>query len=381
MVQPESSIAIYVHWPWCASICPYCDFDKQADDFGLADPYIEALIAHLQAEPRRLVHSIYLGGGTPSLLRPDRLARLLSAIRDRMMLIPGAEVTLEANPSDLVAHKVAAYLEAGVNRISLGVQSLIDDELRFLGRRHDSAKAIKSAQAVREAGCANLSLDLMYGLPGQTSDDVSRSLEGLIALEPAHLSCYALTLEPDTPMGADEAAGRLQLPDDDRVASLYELVQRRLGKAGFGQYEVSNWARPSRESIHNLTYWLNGEYVGLGAGAAGSLAGHRYKRDPNLRAYIGAAQAGDLALVEDELWTPESRMRDTVMLGLRLSRGIADVEFRAEFGVGLADYCGGRLTSLVEAGVLRWQDGRLTLAPSHYFVSNAVIAEILPDEA
>jgi oxygen-independent coproporphyrinogen-3 oxidase len=270
------SIAVYLHWPWCAAICPYCDFDKQASDFGLADAYIEAMLTHLAMEPRRRVHSVYFGGGTPSLLRPDRLARLMDGLRDRMEVAADAEVTLEANPSDVVAHKIEAYQRAGVNRISLGVQSLIDLELRFLGRRHDAAKAVKAVEALRAAGCENFSLDLIYGLPGQGEDEVRRSVEGLLGLEPAHLSCYALTLEEGTPFGDAEAAGRLAAEDDDVVAERYGLICELAEGAGFGHYEVSNWARSGWESVHNLTYWRNGEWLGLGAGAAGSIGGVRY---------------------------------------------------------------------------------------------------------
>jgi oxygen-independent coproporphyrinogen III oxidase len=378
-MNESPSIAIYIHWPWCAAICPYCDFDKQAADFGASDSYIDALLAHLTASTPRDVHSVYFGGGTPSLLRPDRLQRILDGIRAHMRLLPGAEVTLEANPSDVVPHKIEAYLSGGVNRISLGVQSLVDTELKFLGRRHDADTAVRAAKDIRAANCANLSLDLMYGLPGQTEADLRHSLEGLIALQPTHLSCYALTLEEGTPMGAEAAAGTLALPEDDAVAASYALIQERLDQAGFRQYEVSNWARASRESIHNLTYWLNGEYMGLGAGAAGSFEGFRYKRNPVVRAYIDAALRGDPALVDVEPWSRESRMRDTVMLGLRLAVGVSDVDFRTEFGVGLADYCTDRLGPLADAGVLRWHGDRLAIAPSRFFVSNAVLAEILPD--
>jgi oxygen-independent coproporphyrinogen-3 oxidase len=375
---PDAAIAVYVHIPWCAALCPYCDFDKQASEFRLVDVYLDALIEHVEATPPRSAHSLFFGGGTPSLLTVPRLARIIDACRSRFGLGPEAEVTIEANPSDIVPHKVAAYLQAGVNRISLGVQSLRDEELRLLGRRHSAEKAVRAARAVREAGCANLSLDLMYGLPGQTLDALERTLAGMIALDPAHVSCYALTLEHTTPMGAAVAAGELALPDDDLVADQYARIQETLADAGFAQYELSNWARPGRESIHNLTYWRNGEWLGLGAGAAGSLMGHRTKRTPVVRDYIAAAQAGEPGYVECEPWTRERMMRDTVMLGLRLAEGVSDSEFRARFGIGLADFCTGRLGDLVQASVLHWRGDRLTLDPAHYFVCNAVLGEILP---
>lgn len=378
IAQHSSSVAVYIHWPWCAHLCPYCDFVKQANDFGLADQYIEALLRHAEATPPRAVHSIYLGGGTPSLLRPDRLARLLDGLRSHFELVAGAEITLEANPSDIVPHKAEAYLRTGVNRISLGVQSLVARELELLGRRHDATKAIRAVEAARVAGCTNLSVDLMYGLPGQAQDDLMRSLEGVLMLQLDHVSCYALTLEPETPMGADAAAGRIVLPEDDLVADQYALIQQKLAEARFVQYEVSNWAMPGHESAHNLTYWRNGEYVGLGAGAAGSFMGARYKRTPVLRDYVEAASNGEPGYAEVEPWTNDAGMRDTVMLGLRLAEGVSDSEFQARFGVPLAEYCTDRLASLTDASVLAWKGDRLQLAPSHYLVSNAVLAEILP---
>jgi oxygen-independent coproporphyrinogen-3 oxidase len=378
--NPDATIAVYVHIPWCAALCPYCDFDKQASEFRLVDAYLDALIQHIQATPPRKAHSLFFGGGTPSLLTAPRLARIIAACRERFDLGPQAEVTIEANPSDIVTHKVAAYLEAGVNRISLGVQSLQDEELRMLGRRHSADKAVRAARAVREAGCANLSLDLMYGLPGQTLAVLERTLAGATALEPAHISCYALTLEHTTPMGAAAETGELALPDDDLVADQYARIQGTLAQAGFAQYELSNWAQPGRESIHNLTYWRYGEWLGLGAGAAGSFMGYRTKRTPIVRDYIAAAQAGEPGYVECEPWTHARLMRDTVMLGLRLAEGVSDAAFHARFGVGLGAFCTGRLPDLVRAGVLRWRGDRLALDPAQFFVCNAVLGEILPGD-
>jgi oxygen-independent coproporphyrinogen-3 oxidase len=372
------SVAVYIHIPWCAAICPYCDFDKQASDFRLFDQYIDAVVKHIQAQVRRPTHSLYFGGGTPSLLTPARLARLIEAWRTRFGVGAEPEVTVESNPSDIVAHKVAAYLAAGVTRISLGVQSLGDAELAFLGRRHSADKAVRAARAIREAGCRDLSVDLMYGLPDQTAESLLRSLEGVVALEPDHISCYALTLDADTPMGADAAAGRLDLAEDDTVADQYAAIQETLAKAGFTQYELSNWARPGHESIHNLTYWRNGEWIGLGAGAAGSASGRRYKRTPVVRDYVVAAQRDDPAFVECEEWTQARRIRDTVMLGLRLAEGVSNAEFQERFGLSLRDYCTERLESLVKDGVLSWRGDRLALDPTRYFVCNAVLAELLP---
>lgn len=377
----QSSVAVYVHWPWCAALCPYCDFVKQASDFGLAEEYIEALLRHMEVTPPRRTHSLYLGGGTPSLLRPDRLERLITAWRAHFEVSADAEVTLEANPSDIVLHKVAAYLRAGVNRMSLGVQSLIDHELRLLGRRHDADKALRAAEAIRAAGCWNLSMDLMYGLPEQSERDLRRSVDGLMALQPAHVSCYALTLEPETPMGADVAAGRIVLPDDDRVADQYALLQETLSEAGYRQYEISNWARPGCESTHNLSYWRNGEYVGLGVGAAGSFSGFRYRRTPGVRDYVQFALTGQDGYVELEPWTKASRMRDTLMLGLRLAEGVSGAEFQAQFAISLTAYCTPQLRPLVEGGVVCWKGDRLALAPAHYFVCNAVLGEILPEDS
>lgn len=372
------SVAVYVHIPWCASLCPYCDFDKQATDFRLTDRYIAALELHLSATPRRKAHSLYFGGGTPSLLTPARLARIIDACRGSLDMATEAEVSVEANPSDVVAHKIEAYLKVGVTRLSLGVQSLDDEELRFLGRRHTAEKAVRAVRAARDAGCTDLSADLMYGLPEGSLATVRRSVESLIDLGVDHVSCYALTLEPSTPMGAEVAAGTLVLPEGDALADQYALLQATLADAGYGQYELSNWARPGHESAHNLTYWRNGQYVGIGAGAAGSFDGARYKRTPVVRDYIEAAESASPGLIEWEPWTREVQMRDTVMLGLRLAEGISESDFVRRFDVSLADYCTAGLQSLVANDVLRRKGDHLSLNPAFRFVCNAVLGEILP---
>jgi oxygen-independent coproporphyrinogen-3 oxidase len=218
----------------------------------------------------------------------------------------------------------------------------------------------------------------MYGLPTSSVESVERTLTGLVSLEPDHLSCYALTLEPETPMGAQAEEGSLVLLGDDAVADQYGAIQAGLATAGFQQYELSNWARPGCASRHNLTYWRNGEWLGLGAGASGSIAGLRYKRTPIVRDYIAAAAAGQSGFVFEEPSTREALMHDTVMLGLRLAEGVSNTTFTARFGVSLEQYCGPRLGELTQAGVLVWRDDALTISPSHYFICNAVLGELLP---
>jgi len=372
------TIGVYVHIPWCASICPYCDFDKQAHDFRLVDVYVDALCRHITQTPRRAAHSLYFGGGTPSLLTPVRLERVIEACRVQFGDGIGREITVEANPSDVVAHKVAAYLSAGVTRLSIGIQSLDDAELRFLGRRHSADKAVRAVRAARDAGCRDIGVDLMYGLPTSTVSSVQATLARAIDLGPDHISCYALTVEERTPLGEQARLGQIALPEDDAVADQYAAIQESLEAAGYAQYELSNWALPGHASIHNLTYWRNAEYAGIGAGAAGSFMGARYRRTPHVRDYIAAAQAGDDAYVSVEPWTVSQMMRDTVMLGLRLAEGVSNAEFEDRFARSLTDYCGAGLDELLRAGLLVWTGDRLALDPRAYFVCNAVLSRILP---
>ena len=300
-------LSLYVHYPWCVKKCPYCDFNSHAvRDEGIPEvAYIEALVADLEgALPQiwgRRVHSVFIGGGTPSLISPDGLDELLTAIRMRVQLDPLAEITLEANPGTVDSGRFKAFRQAGVNRLSVGIQSFNEGHLQALGRIHGRADAIAAAEAALTHFEA-VNLDLMYALPGQSLAEAEADLATALALGPAHLSCYHLTLEPNTAFAANPPV----VPDPDASADMQDHIEARLGAAGYGHYETSAFAKPNRECRHNLNYWTFGDYLGIGAGAHGKLSSHAGIVRETLAAHKGAlardrifvAAAGDITAAE-----------------------------------------------------------------------------------
>ena len=374
----DGSIAIYVHFPFCLSICPYCDFDRQATGFDRVDTYVGAVQKEMAqyAGTSEEVHSIFFGGGTPSLMRPEHVASVLEDIGRTWRVRHDAEITLECNPGDADLAKLSAFRQAGVNRLSIGVQSLDDRYLELLGRRHSADAARQAAAWARQAGFA-FNLDFMFGLPAQTLDHWSRTLEHALAEGPDHLSCYLLTVDERVPLGRDVARGRLTLPDDDELAAMYDLTRAHLAAAGYDQYEISNWARPGRACRHNLTYWRDEPWIGLGAGAASSYAGRRWKNSPALERYIGSVEAtGTAACVEDEQPDLATRMLDCLSLGLRLREGISLATFRERFGQDALVVLGDTADWLLETGLLRVQGDRLTLDAERQFVINEVLVRL-----
>ncbi|MBI3570535.1 MAG: oxygen-independent coproporphyrinogen III oxidase-like protein [Gammaproteobacteria bacterium] len=265
-------LSLYVHLPWCVRKCPYCDFNSHAARGEIPEQvYVDALPRDLDQElPRvegRTVETIFIGGGTPSLFLPESIARLLAGIRERVALAPDAEITLEANPGTVDTERFQGFRAAGVNRLSIGVQSFDDDKLKVLGRIHGRAEALRATQAARAAGFDNFNIDLMFGLPGQTLEQALTDVRSAIAQQPTHLSVYQLTIEPNTLFHAKPPV----LPDDDATWDMQLAIQSELDAAGFKQYEVSAYAQPGRECRHNLNYWQFGDYLGIGAGAHGKL--------------------------------------------------------------------------------------------------------------
>jgi oxygen-independent coproporphyrinogen-3 oxidase len=332
--------------------------------------------------------SVFFGGGTPSYVPAEGIADLCRGCRAAFDPAPDAEVTLEANPGDFSGRDLSAYLEAGVNRLSIGVQSLDDGLLAALGRRHDAAGAVAASRAARAAGFTNVSLDLMFGLPRQTMEQWQASVDGVLELEPDHLSLYALTLEPGTPMEAAVRSGETPAPDADLAADMYLLAEETLGAAGFKRYEISNWALPGRESRHNLAYWLNQPYLGVGAGAHSYLPDRRLANALSPRGYTerlaagGQAAAGAADAIAEmrrvgavesvENVTPNMELADTAMMGLRLERGLQADEFRERFGLTLQEAFGGVIDETTAAGLLLSNKTGIRLSGRGHLLGNEV---------
>jgi oxygen-independent coproporphyrinogen-3 oxidase len=372
-------VGVYIHWPYCARICPYCDFNVvrdrgQAEQAALA----EALIADLAAQAagigeRRLV-SIFFGGGTPSLMDPARLAAVVEAARALWPAAPDLEVTLEANPTDAEADRFAAFA-AGVTRLSLGLQSLDDTALGFLGRNHDAATAIRAARIAR-AVFPQLSLDLIYARPGQSLAAWNAEIDAALALDPDHLSPYQLTIEPGTAFDRAVRRGDFAPPGDDLAADLYETTQDRLESAGFEAYEVSNHARgPAARSRHNLAYWRGEDYLGVGPGAHGrvTLGGVRRARATHRKVgdYIAGVAERGTGLVEDDPLDRADAATERLLMGLRISEGVALAE--------LGDQAPSpeRIAGLTQAGLLVPDAGRLRATPDGRRLLDRLTLELL----
>lgn len=350
----QPGLGMYLHLPFCPSRCPYCDFFSQPWNQALAGPLVRAMLLHLEreaplAEGRNLA-SLYLGGGTPAMWPAHLLGRLLEAIAGSIGLEPTAEVTLEANPGALSRAKLKLLRALGVNRLSLGAQSFDDRLLGALGRRHDVAQTFRAVEAARAAGFDNLSLDLIYGLPGQTPQDLARDLEAALACRPEHLSLYELTLGPSTPFGRRYQKGKPPLPTGAEMASMEDHAYRALEQGGLIRYEVSNFAHPGRGCRHNQDVWRGGDYLALGPGAHGHLQGLRWAWLPDAAAYIAAVKIGSEPLQFQERLTPEQRALELFMLGLRTTRGVDLAEVERVLGARPVEAYGPALAGIQAQG-------------------------------
>jgi oxygen-independent coproporphyrinogen-3 oxidase len=384
---------VYIHFPFCGVRCPYCDFavDTRADIPH--DQYADAVIAELDARRAWFdgagpLASIYFGGGTPGLWRPDALSRVLAAVgaafgasdaRAREAL----EITVEANPGELDAARLAALRGAGVNRLSLGAQAFDDELLRTLGRNHDAAAAPAAVRAARAAGFASLSLDLIFGVPGQTRDRWHRALDAALALAPEHVSAYALTIERGTAFGALDRAGKLPRPDDDAVAQMFEDARARLGAAGLEPYEVSSYARPGHRARHNGLYWTGAPYLGLGASAASfrPLADGTGWRFTNPRATDTYLRAGAVVPRHVERRSRDDLENEALWLGLRTVDGVDRASHALRYGRDPFDPLNGRTAAraCVEAGWLAVDDARIRLTPQGFLLADEVASRLWRD--
>ncbi len=389
-------LGLYIHVPFCASICGYCHFTRVPSDPALERRYVEAVvreiggsIAGLPPSPFRAsaglrkpratsaADTIYFGGGTPSLLAPADIGALIRACRDAFDVAPGAEITLEANPDTVSEDRLAGYRAAGVNRLSFGVQSFSDEELTRLERRHDVARARSAFREARAAGFDNVSLDLMLALPGQTRADARESVEGLIAHGPEHASVYLLELFPGTPLGGATAGTAGAIPADDDAADMYLETMERLESAGFDQYEISNVARPGRRSRHNVKYWTDGEWLGFGCGAHSTVAAERWNNTASVPEYVARMERGASPESARRRLTRREQLEEALFMALRLADGVQLDQIRTRYGVDVWQEWGERLAPFEEAGLLERDDRRLRLTRDGMLLASSIMTTFL----
>ncbi len=375
-----TDIGLYIHVPFCATKCGYCDFYSHVPAPGAFEPLVDALLAELAqqvlARDVRVV-TLFAGGGTPTLLPPASLRRLFAALRPVVQRHHPIEFTVEANPASLTDAKAAILREAGVTRISMGAQSFHPHELRALDRIHCPADIPRSAEIIHRAGFEHFNLDLIFGIPGQSRASLLESIRRAVDLGPDHLAGYGLTYEPDTPLRARRDAGLIRSANEDLEADFYELIMDRLGQLGFEQYEISNFARPGARCEHNLRYWRNKPVLGIGPSAAGYFQGRRRRNVPDTAEYVRRMRAGVDPSVECEELDPLQRAGETAMLALRLIEGISIQAFREQTGLDPLQLFAEPVHRHASAGLLLADDRHIALTRAGRLVADDIIADFL----
>lgn len=377
-------LQLYLHIPFCIRKCAYCDFLSFPAPEEVRKEYVRVLISQIKQsqEKGRPVTTVFLGGGTPSVLESAEIAGIMEAIRESFRLKPGAEVTMETNPGTLDREKLEAYRAAGVNRLSIGLQSTEDGELKLLGRIHSFDQFLENYESARQVGFDNLNIDLMSALPGQTIESWRRTLRQVLELEPEHISAYSLIVEEGTPFYEryrEEVKRREQgskctlLPSEEEERQMYEDTERILGKAGYGRYEISNYARPGYECRHNIGYWRRADYLGLGLGASSLIGTERFQVTGDIKAYL----KGDFTKKERIFLSKKEEMEEFMFLGLRLREGILRDAFEEEFGISYQQIYGKVSGELEEEGLLEVEENEIRLTRRGIDVSNYVLAQFL----
>ncbi|WP_306474654.1 radical SAM family heme chaperone HemW [Streptococcus sp.] len=374
-MQAKPSSA-YVHIPFCTQICYYCDFSKVFIKNQPVDAYLEHLIQETRSYEIGKLHTLYIGGGTPTALSAQQLAYLLTELPKVMNLSEVEEFTIEANPGDLDPDKIAVLKDSQVNRVSLGVQTFDNKMLKKIGRSHQEQDIYDNIRHLKQAGFDNISIDLIYALPGQTMDQVKENVAKAIDLDIPHMSLYSLILENHTVFMNRMRRGKLPLPKEELEAEMFEYIIEELEKAGFEHYEISNFSKPGFESRHNLVYWDNAEYYGLGAGASGYVDGIRYKNHGPIRHYLEAVEAGKARITEEHL-TLEEKMEEELFLGLRKKAGVSKARFEEKFGVSFDQRYGQVVASLTEQGLLVPDDKQVRMTKRGLFLGDTVAEKFI----
>ncbi len=386
MRKIKQPLALYIHIPFCRRKCLYCDFLSYPGRKEMFPVYLKALELEMEQylNSGLKVATIFIGGGTPTVLPAEAVTRILEKVRGLAEVLPGAEITIEANPGSVTKEQLALFLQAGINRLSLGAQSGQDTFLKALGRSHTVKEVEKTVVAARKSGFTNINLDLIYGLPGEMLDDWARTLKWAVSLGPQHLSCYGLQVEEGTPLARMVKEGRLTLPDDDEISEMFLLNTEFLPAAGYHQYEISNFARGGAKGTamgyrcrHNLFYWKYRDYLGLGPDAYSCFSGNRWANLRDLDLYIKLLNEGKLPVAARERISKQQGMAEFIMLGLRLTEGPDPVIFKERWGKSLEAVLGSRALPLIDGGFLRQEQGTYQLTPEGMLVSNRVLTELL----
>lgn len=373
--------SLYIHIPFCLAKCSYCSFNSYAGLEGLQDRYAEALCAECReivAKGRRApLQSIFFGGGTPTLLSNEQLQRVLATIFDCFDIEQGAEISIEANPGTVNLEKLEVLRASGINRLSIGVQSFSDKELREIGRIHSAEEAKQAIDLAKAAGFRNLSIDLMYGLPQQTAKSWYASLSTALSMDVQHLSLYQLTVEERTPLEKMLACGSVQLPEEDVIAEMDEITAALPESKGLFQYEISNYAREEFQCRHNINYWQNGEYYAMGAGAVAYLDGKRIKNISSPERYCKLLESGQSVQIEKEGLGREASFRESVIMGLRMNCGVSLKRLEQRYGLRIDQLYGTIIQSLQARDLLEYEDEHLRLTELGRLFANLVMAELV----
>ncbi len=385
-MDTRTKVSLYIHFPFCMRKCLYCSFISVDDGISLVDEYVDLLMEEMRIcrEGENIpfaAETLYFGGGTPSLMNPLQVGKIIERAVGLYGLERDSEITIEANPGTLTEEKLAGYRSCGVNRLSLGVQSFNDSMLKSLGRVHTAAQAADAFRAARGCGLENVGIDLINSLPGQTTAMWEDDLVSAVALGPEHISVYGLTIEEGTPMAAMERNGALPLPDEEGSVSMFEATATLLGECGYEHYEISNYARPGRRSRHNQVYWRRGNYVGFGCAAHSFLRepefGVRWRNPDTIEEYMRTIRDGRPPGKEKHHIGRREAMAEKLFLGLRLLEGVDLEQFREEFGAGFEEIYSGRCSALFEGGMLEICGGRLRIPEKAMLVSNRIFEKFL----
>lgn len=378
------TISLYIHIPLCVKKCAYCDFASFEGRMPQRERYVQAVCREIRAQAaffgRRRVQTVFMGGGTPTLLTGQQVQAIMDTVRACFDLLPDAEISMEGNPGTLTLQNLCAYSTAGVNRLSLGVQSMDDGLLAGIGRIHTAAQAEEAVRMAREAGFDNLNLDLMYGLPGQTAKQWKETLERAIALSPDHLSCYSLILEEGTALFERVNAGTCApLPDEEAMDEMDALTAQITKDAGYIQYEVSNYAKPGRQCRHNVVYWECLPYLGVGLNAHSDLDGRRFYNPDNWEAYLKMAESDDMQRLEEGKNSREERMFERMMMGLRQTQGVDRIRFLQDFGIDPAAFWPETIAEMIDKALMTCNKERIALTERGMQVMNGVLVALMEE--